>query len=116
MLKIVLTATLVLSLFFIISIMNEDIIPFKKNTKETNDFGCGDQTMITKELNGKEKKHIYLVENLVKATPHLGCRMWNTYEVVAKVALDIYSNDNPKYQPVIHYFNEQAPELDPLRP
>ena len=81
-----------------------------------NDFGCGDQSMITVE-NGKPKKHIYLVENLVKATPHLSCRMWDTYERVSRIALDKFiSEQNPTYQPVIHYYNEQVEYLDPMRP
>jgi len=82
----------------------------------SNDFGCGKEVMITVET-GKPKKHIYLVENLVKATPHLSCRMWDTYKRVSEVALEKFlAEKNPSYQPVIHYYNSQAEQLDPVRP
>ncbi len=104
------------SLIFVFVINTQtSIIPFDK--KEEHDFGCGEKKLATIENENKlPKKTIYLVENLVKATPHLGCRMWNTYEKIAQVALEIYNEDKPKYQPVIKFFNEQAPALDPLRP
>ncbi len=79
------------------------------------DFGCGRQHTMTVE-NGKPIKHIYMVEALVKGDPHLSCRMWDTYDRVSRLAIELFNSQNPTYQPVIHYINAQSENLDPLRP
>lgn len=79
------------------------------------DFGCGKVQILTIN-NAKPKKHIYLVEGLVKGHPHLSCRMWDTYDRVARLALKVFEKQDPTYQPVIHFINSQSENVDPMRP
>lgn len=66
-------------------------------------FNCGSDEMFTID-NGKKKKAIYLVENLVTGTPHLSCRMWDTYNRISKLALKRFmEKEDVTYQPVIYY-------------
>ncbi len=87
----------------------------KSSDQSEIDFGCGNMKVLTMD-NGKPKKHIYVVEGLVKGHPHLSCRMWDTYDRAAKLALQIFNAKDPSYQPVIHFINSQSENADPLRP
>lgn len=102
-------AVLVGGIYIVLFVDSTDI----KVVNRSTDFGCGASRMLTIETD-KPKKHLFLVENLVKATPHLSCRMWHTYEKVANMALTSFSK-RAHYQPVIHFYNAQADTLDPKR-